>query len=452
MNIRGIILVLVLGLPAAGLLAFGPRGLHEVPPDRIIVRYWEKWTGVEGQAMQRIVGRFNQTEGARRGIWVDYNALGDVDKRMLISAAGGDPPDVAGLPDRFVPPYADQGALRPLDDLAREFNLDLDAFKPIWLDICRYNGTLYALPSTPYTIALYYNRTLFRAAGLDPDHPPQTTAELNEYAKRLTRYQEGDPSNPRTGRILQLGFTVSPAMLGWWTWIWPYFFDGQLWDGQHFTVDTPQTHAAMNWVSDLRATVGNARILQFEGTSAAIESAQNPFLSGQLAMVFQGPWLANWARVYAPDLDYGVAPFPSVTRERQHVFASEDVFVIPTGARHPREAMVFLEYVLRQEVMEDLCQAHGKVSPYRVPGPEFFTKHPNRHIRVFDDMATSPYVFGYPSMPTWAEAWTEMLYLLETVMREAREPAEAIRMTQTKVDSVVADYERMAANRRGAAR
>jgi ABC-type glycerol-3-phosphate transport system substrate-binding protein len=452
MNIRGVILVLVLGLPAAGLLAFGPRGLHEVPPDRTIVRYWEKWTGVEGQAMQRIVDRFNQTEGTRRGIWVDYNALGDVDKRMLISAAGGDPPDVAGLPDRFVPPYADQGALRPLDDLAREFSLDLDAFKPIWLSICRYDGKLYALPSTPYTIALYYNRSLFRAAGLDPDHPPQTTAELNEYAQRLTRFEGGDPTNPRAGRIVQLGFTVSPAMLGWWTWIWPYFFDGQLWDGRRFTLDTPATHAALGWVRELRTAVGNDRVLQFEGTSAAIESAQNPFLSGQLAMVFQGPWLANWARVYAPDLDYGVAPFPSVTRERQHVFASEDVFVIPTGARHPREAMVFLEYVLRQEVMEELCQAHGKVSPYRLPGSEFFARHPNPHIHVFDEMATSPEVFGYPSMPTWAEAWTEMLYLLETVMREAREPAEAIRMTQTKVDSVVADYERMAAHRRGGAR
>jgi hypothetical protein len=101
--------------------------------------------------------------------------------------------------------------------------------------------------------------------------------------------------------------------------------------------------------------------------------------------------------------------------------------------------------------MEELCQAHGKVSPYRVPGPDFFARHPNPHIRMFDEMATSPYAFGYPAMPTWAEAWTEMLYLLETVMREARDPDEAIRMTQTKVDNVVADYERMAARRRGGA-
>lgn len=448
MNIRSIILGFVLGLPAVGLLIFGPRGRPDVPTGRTVVRYWEKWTGVEGAAMQRIVDRFNATVGAAHGLWVDYQALGDVDKRMLIAAAGGDPPDVAGLPDRFVPPYADQGALRPLDDLADEFSLDLDAFKPIWLDICRFDGKLYALPSTPYTIALYYNRQLFRDAGLDPDRPPQTTAELNEYARRLTRVEVNDPQAPGDDRIVQLGFTVSPAMLGWWHWVWPYFFDGPLWDGRRFTLDTPATHAALAWIRELRTALGNERVLQFEGTAGAIESAQNPFLSGRLAMVFQGPWLANWARVYAPDLDYGVAPFPSVSPERPHVFASMDVFVIPAGARRPREAMIFLTYVLRQEVMEELCQAHGKVSPYRVPRPDFFAHHPNPHIRLFDELAASPHAFGYPKMPTWAEAWTETLYLLETVLRGARDPDEAVRTTQAKIDRVVADYERMANERR----
>ena len=128
MSVRSLILVLLLGLPAAGLLAFGPRGRHDIPPGRTIVRYWEKWTGVEGQAMQRIVDRFNQTEGVRHGIWVDYNALGDVDKRMLIAAAGGDPPDLTGLPDRFVAPYADQGAMQPHGGVTAEVAWDLATF------------------------------------------------------------------------------------------------------------------------------------------------------------------------------------------------------------------------------------------------------------------------------------------------------------------------------------
>ncbi|MGE3180527.1 MAG: ABC transporter substrate-binding protein [Phycisphaerae bacterium] len=447
--IKNFIIAIVLGLPAVGLLVFGPRASHEIPEDRVVVTYWEKWTLAEGQAIKRIVDEFNATVGKEKGIWVEYTALGDVDKRMLIAAAGGDPPDLAGLSDRFVPQYADQGALLPLSDYASEFEIGLDSFKPIWMEICQYDGTLYAFPSTPFTIALYYNKSLFRDAGLDPGQPPRTTAEFNDFAVRLTKVENNGTSSRSDDRITQLGFTLSPSMLGWWHWVWPYFFDGSLWDGEHFTLDSTASHAAMEWIVDYRERVGNDLITAFEGQGSIIESAQNPFLAGKLAMVFQGPWLAAWAERYTPDLDYGVAPFPSVTTARQNVFASCDVFVIPKGARHPREAMIFLQYALSQPVLEQLCRDHGKVSPFRKPADAFYEGHPNPYIRVFDEMATSEYAFGYPSMPTWGEAWTETLYMLENVLRGASSPDEALRETQATVNRIVEQYDKMATMRKG---
>jgi multiple sugar transport system substrate-binding protein len=440
-RVRGLLLFLLLGTPALALLAFGPRGEVNVPPGRTVVRYWEKWTGVEALAMRRIVDRFNRTVGAEQNIWVDYNAVSNVDQRMLIATAGGDPPDVAGLYDHVVPKFADQGALLPLDELAREFGIDLTAFKPIWIDICRYQGRLYALPSAPYTIGLYYNRRLFRQAGLDPDRPPQTTAELNEYALRLTKRDE-------LGKIVQLGFTTAPAMLGWWHWVWPKFFDAILWDGDRFRINTPEGRAAYHWIAQRRARIGAAAMRKFEASAGAIEGAQNPFLSERLAMVFQGPWLSNWARKYTPDLDYGVAPFPSATRDRRRAFASTDVFVIPSGSGHPRAAMVFLRYMLQRDVLEGLCRAQYKVSPFREPGPEFFATHPNPFIQVFDEMARSDDAFGHPKMPTWTQASTEMLTLLNNVLR-GMDPDEAVRIAQDKVDTVVSEYQRIAAKRRG---
>lgn len=443
MTIRSWFLTIALLAPAALLLAFGPQGTRPRPGDRTVIRYWDKWTGVEGAAMQRIVDRFNNTVGVEQNLWVDYNALGDVDKRLLIAAAGGDPPDIAGIYDRYVPTYADQGALLPLDELVAKYGIPLADFKPIWLDICRYDGKLFALPSTPYTIALFYNRKLFREAGLDPDRPPQTTSELLDYAIRLTKF---DPNKKE--RITQLGFTLSPAMLGWWHWIWPYFFDGSLWDGKQATIDAPATHAAMRWIQEFRSTVGNDAALQFEASCGAIDSAQNPFLNGTLAMVFQGPWLANWARIYTPDLDFGVAAFPSVTAEKKHVFASEDVFVIPRGAKHVPEAMIFLTFAMRPDNLEELCREHGKASPFQKPGPDFFRLHQNPKIEVFDELASSPLAFGYPAMPTFSETWTETLYMVETVLRGSRPAAEAIRMTQEKVAQVVRQYDEMAARRK----
>jgi len=439
MNVRSALTWVVLGLPAAVLLLFGPRGHVEAPPDRVVVRYWEKWAGVEGEAIRRLVDRFNETVGAERGIWVEYCEISNVDQRLLIATAGGDPPDVAGLFDYVLSQFAEQDALLPLDALVAEAGVDLSSFKPIWLDICRYDGRLYALPSTPYTILLFYNRALFREAGLDPDRPPQTLAELNEYAKRLTKVDS-------KGKITQLGFTVSPSMLGWWHWVWPFFFGARMLDGDGCRLDEPAAVAALEWIDEYREAVGEQACLDFEAVSV-IESADNPFLSGRLAMVFQGPWLTNWARRYAPDLDYGVALFPSSTPERRNVFASVDLFVIPQGAAHPREAMTFLAYMMQPEILDTLNREHGKVSPFREPTAGFYEGHPNPFVRTFDEAAFSPDAFGYPQTPLWPQVRVETLLALNTVLRGPASPADVLRRAQAAVDRALREWRRTAGAR-----
>lgn len=440
MNIRHVVLFVVLGLPAVLLLAFGPRGEVDIPAERTVVRYWEKWTGVEALAMQRIVDEFNATVGAERNIWVDYNSVSNIDQRLKIATAGGDPPDLAGLYDYAVPQFAELGALTPLDrcvDTSQSINLN--AIRPVWIEICTHDGRLYALPSAPYTIGLYYNKRLFREAGLDPNRPPRTIAELDEYSAQLTRRNED-------GDITQLGFTTSPKMLGWWHWVWPCFFGAELWDGEAFRLDTPAVRAAYTWIHARRAAYGFDDLTVFESGAGAIEGAQNPFLSGQIAMVFQGPWISNWIRRYTPELDYGVAPFPSADVDDAYVFASTDVFVIPSGAPHAEEAFVFLEYVMQQRVLESLCRAHYKISPFREPGRDFYAQHDNPDIRVFAEMAASPNAFGYPAMPTWQHASDEMKVLLELILGGA--PVEpTVAETQARIDRIVNEYQRLAARR-----
>jgi ABC-type glycerol-3-phosphate transport system substrate-binding protein len=444
MSTRGALILLLLVLPALALLAFGPRQAREVPPDRTVIRYWEKWTGVEGAVMKRIVAEYNASQGAADGIYVDYLAVSSVDQRTLVAVAGGDPPDLAGLYDHVIAQFADREALMELDELVREFGIEADAFKPAWWNIGVYNDRLYALPSTPYTIALFYNKRLFREAGLDPDRPPRTLAELDAYSRRLTR-------RAKDGRILQAGFIPAPKLLGWWHWVWLYFFGGNLWDGEQFTLDTPAGRAAHHWMYEQRSEMGFPEAIAFESNVGAVEGPLNPFLAERLAMVYQGPWVANWVRRYKPSLEYGVARFPAHRPDRHPVFVSSDVFVIPRGSPHPRQAMQFLRYVLRQDVLERLCREHWKLSPFRKPGRDFFENHPIReHIRTLDALADSQDVFGYPRMPTWAEASVEMLYMVENILQGHRPPDQALRETQAKIDKMVIGYQRMAARRQAA--
>ena len=445
MSIRTVIIFVFLILPAMALLVFGPRGKYNVPPGRTVIRYWEKWSGVERETMESLVDEFNSTVGKEKNIWVEYCSIGNIDQRTLIATAGGDPPDVAGLYDWIVPQFASQGALLELDELVKDYGIEKDSFKPVWWEIGEYEGHLYALPSAPYTIALLYNKKLFREAGLDPEKPPQTTAEFSECYKKLTKWDD-------EGRIVQLGFTPSSAMLGWWHWIWPFFFDARPWDGHDFHLDTPEALAAYNWIVDDRLAIsrnGGRDILDFEGGEGEVEGPSNPFLAGKVAMMFQGPWMCMWAEKYMPDLEYGVARFPSVSLEQENVFASTDVFAIPASSKHPDEAMMFLSWLMRQENMERLCQGHGKVSPFRVPGEDFYANHPNQHIRFFDELAAGDHVFGHPKMPTFSHASSEMRTLLENILTGSLTPEEAVRRTQERAEKAVKENQKMLNQRKG---
>lgn len=121
----------------------------------------------------------------------------------------------------------------------------------------------------------------------------------------------------------------------------------------------------------------------------------------------------------------------------------------PPDRAIPREAMVFLKYVLQQDVLEELCREHGKTSPFRTPAPDFYTTHTNPFIQVFDQLASSPDAFGYPQMPTWAHASAELLKMHENILRGVRDPHDAVKAAQQRIDTIVDEYQRMAAKRRG---
>ncbi|MFI9150287.1 ABC transporter substrate-binding protein [Streptomyces sp. NPDC053367] len=55
----------------------------------------------------------------------------------------------------------------------------------------KHDGKLYGLPTSNYTMGLLVNRTLFRRAGLDPDSPPRTWAEVRSAAKKIAGLGDG---------------------------------------------------------------------------------------------------------------------------------------------------------------------------------------------------------------------------------------------------------------------
>src|SRR5690606_24923015 len=103
---------------ALGVIGVAPALADVVGKDgKIHVTYWEKWVSFEGIAMQATIDAFNASQDK---IVVDYYPTSQVDRKVLVATAGGDPPDVAGLWVQNIATFADANALMPLDDFIRE--------------------------------------------------------------------------------------------------------------------------------------------------------------------------------------------------------------------------------------------------------------------------------------------------------------------------------------------
>ncbi len=437
-----LLVLLLLGLFASGC---GRREPYRTPDGRVIVTYWEKWTGFEADAMQEIIDDFNASQDR---ILVQMLSTSQIDQKVLLATAGGNPPDLAGLWSVQVNIFSEKNALTPLDRRLEEAGISESDYLPVYWDLCRHRGFTWALPSTPATLALHWNKDLFREAGLPPDQPPRSIAELDEMAERLTLVElrrDGQPvqvpyseltpaeKEAKTFRIVRMGFL--PNEPGWWSTMWGYWFGAELLEAEEtISALTPENIAAFEWMQSYAEKYGVDNIRRFGSTFGNFASPQNPFLGGTLAMVLQGVWMFNFIDRYAPTLDWGAAPFPSVDPEGlpDVTLAESDVLVIPRGARHPDEAFEFMLYVNSPGPMERLNIGQRKFSPLARTSASFEDEHPNPNIAVFRDLAAGPGVRTAPQTTVWSEYNTELAVAVDRVYSLIATPEEALRQAQDR--------------------
>ncbi len=451
-----IVVSALLIIPAVLLLITGPKGNEDVPDNRVIVDYWEKWTAAEEAQMREIVKDFNDTVGKDKGIYVRFVSTSSVDQKTKVATAAGVPPDIAGTWNTQIAQFAELDALEPLDELAAAHGITASTYKKVYWDACHYHGHLYSLVSTPASIALHYNKTIFaqnadklREAGLDPTRPPKTIDELDAYAKVL---ETGDGK----GHVDRAGYL--PMEPGWYINYTHYWFGGSLWDEEHhkFTLTSPAVVKAYTWVQSYSKRLGQNATSEFQSANGTFDSPQNPFLCGRVVMEQQGPWMANYILNRAPQMDglasgedddtskplkerlarteWAVAPFPSAVPGMENVsYCPFDTLGIPKGAKHKNEAFEFIAYVNRQEVMEKLCKMHSKNSPLAKVSKDFLEHNKNPYMNVFEDLASSPNACGLPPIPIYTEVDDEMTNVIQRLVLLRAEPLPALQEAQDRL-------------------
>jgi ABC-type glycerol-3-phosphate transport system substrate-binding protein len=281
---------------------------------------------------------------------------------------------------------------------------------------------------------LRHSAGALRAAGLDPNRPPKTIAELDAYAAAMTVLDSN-------GHIARTGYL--PKDPGWYLLYTPLWFGGDIWDEKthKFTLTSPACVAAYNWIQSYSKRLGRDNATQFFDGLGNFDSPQNPFMAGMVGMEQQGPWMANFIRRYECKVDWAVAPFPSAVPGLENVsFCPFDALCIPKGAAHPKEAFEFIAYVNRQAVMEKLCSLHCKNSPLAKVSEGFIRNHPNRFIKVYEDLASSPNAHATPHIPTLEQVQDELKVVSERLILLDGDPATELAKAQAKLQAEYDDF------------
>jgi multiple sugar transport system substrate-binding protein len=416
---------------------------------KIHISYWEKWSGAEENNIEQTVDQFNRSQNR---IVVDYLSVGDTTQKTLLATAGGDPPDIAGIYLADVCSFADRNALMPLDDFMREDGSPPDQFLGRYAraygGLGSYRGRVWAVPSTPTTCALFWNKELFRAAGLDPNQPPRTLAEMDAMSAKLTVYD-------RAGHLRQAGYL--PQLSVSWLWAFPQWFGGQIFDGTNVTIGTnPANLRAYQWMGSFSQTYGIDNLRRLASSFGSLASPDDPFSSGKVAMIFDGAWREHYLKQFAPGLDYGVAGWPAAQPGiNDFTIAYTDMLTIPRGAKHPREAWEFLRYMSTPNLAaqsfdelrgdELLCFLQEKPSPFAQWSPYFAAHNPNRDVAIFRQLAESPHAVSTPKMGIFEEYTGELTAAFDEVQLGLKPADKALHDCQVRMqDSWTWDRESLA--------
>jgi ABC-type glycerol-3-phosphate transport system substrate-binding protein len=386
---------------------------------RTKITYWEKWSGFEFDAIKAAVEAYNRTQGKTDRVFVNLVNTSQVNVKTMIFTAGGQPPDLAGNWSIYVAPFAEKGALTALDAFVERDGYDLGAFVTPYLETCRYADKLWAMPIVPATTALFYNRRLFREAGLDPDKPPTSIAELDIFAAKMDKRDEH-------GNVARIGFLHTEP--GWWKWAWGYYFGGRITDGEGYVVpDIAPWARSLEWVESYAKRYGRDTLSSLQSGFGDFDSPQNAFVAERVGMVIQGVWMPNFISRYNRGLEYGVAPFPSEVELEEPVTQVEtDCISIPKGARHAEEAWKFIRWLAGPEGAGILCLKQGKHTCLRELPEEFVKANPNPHVKFFHGLAFSKNAYIVGRFPILAKFRDEMGNAFEEVWQGSKDPRTAV--------------------------
>ncbi|WP_445486768.1 ABC transporter substrate-binding protein [Niallia sp. 03133] len=373
---------------------------------KIELTFWRNYgTKAENNAFQELVSSF---ESAHPSIRIKLVSIpfGDYEMRLRTELVAGNAPDIMSIDSPNLALYADSGLLLSLDPYMKKEDYIQD-IPSSTLKGLTYKNEIYLAPIVESGIALFYNKKLFKEAGLafpseDP-YKPLTWVQVLDMAKKMT-----DSSKNIYGIDPAQGFSdgEGPA----------YFKMPLLWQfgGDILNKEGTTATGFLNSDESIEALQFYQDLYQ-KYHVASIELPEDPFVNGHLAMSVLGSWTLADYKINHPEFklgeEFGIAPIPKGIEQ-----------VVPNGGwavgisaktNYPKEAWEFVQYISSYEGIKKYVKETGDI-PARYSVAEELAELKVYPKNIFVEQAQS-FSKNRPVTPAYPVVSDEIRKLFEEV-------------------------------------
>lgn len=297
-----------------------------------LVMYYYSISPAQTAAMTALIARF-EAENSDIKVRPVVKAYQTLNAELKVALVAGQPPDVGMIVTQSIADMVENAKAVSFDKDPGTAET-MQRFFPTLRKLGDYKGKTYLMPFAHGMALLYYNKDLMRKAGLNPDAPPTTWADLMTASKAVQDktgkyglYAFGSDSDWNTQTLLIAGGAD--------------ILDGP---GQHFTFDSPKGIAAMQAWQDAIVKYK----VQPELTSAQSNQA---FASGNLGFtVTTSGMLLSLTGDKKPPFELGLTTMPTLgTGPGRVPNSGAGLMVFAQDPARQKRAFKFLEFMSRRE-------------------------------------------------------------------------------------------------------
>jgi multiple sugar transport system substrate-binding protein len=321
--------------------------------------------------------------------------------KIAQAIASGEVPDLMGLDLIYGPQFEAAGQLTDITDLIGN-DPTLKTASPGHMMVSTYEGRLYGVPLYADVSALFWNKDLFKKAGLDPEKPPTSLAEIRTFADKISGLGGDVKGYFLPGSCAGCNiFTVGPLMWASGATIEPK-------DAKDEPLTGDGVKEVLQWARDL-IKAGN---VHEDARAENGETFHLRFGSGKVGMMGTGNFNIALVKEQNPTMDFGIALLPGVKTGGVASFAGGDIVTIPKGSKRVDDAIDFMKFILSDEVqVEGYAKLLNMTTRGDMADNRYFKENPKvQEVAKAITVARTPYTLKFFELINSPQGpWLQML-------------------------------------------